>query len=1022
MVMMSLLIFSMACISASDVSDISYNHTVDSSSLSSSNLELNGLSEDASSVSDESDVSGLLTTSCVSSSGSAESSGLSSSNDLGISGSLDSTGVSSSADEDAFGNSRLSGSSLSSGSAGSSSSLGSSNKSGLQSSTTNSKNSTTIVSSGNSVVNGNDYSVTLKDKNTNTVLSNKNIIFTLNGNNYTKTTNSQGVASLTINANAGNYTLAVRFIGDGLYYNSSKTVALTVVKDKTTFVDSGSSIVKGNYYYLTLKDSKGNVLFNKTVSLTFNGKTYTRITDSLGKVGLKLNSPTVGKTYKLGYKFGGDDGYNSSSGFVNLNVKLGTTVSGSGSAIVQGNYYYVTLKDANGNALSGKTVNFTFPSNGKTYKRTTNSQGKVSLKISATAGKTYQFAYSYDGNSYYGSSAESVSLYVKNSTSFVTSGNSIIKGNNYYVTLRDNVGNVLSNKTVSLTFNGKTYTRITDSLGKVGLKLNSPTVGKTYKLGYKFGGDDGYNSSSGFVNLNVKLGTTVSGSGSAIVQGNNYYVTLKDANGNVLSNKTVTFKFPSNGKTYTKTTNSKGVVSLKISATAGKAYQFAYSYGGSSYYGSSSSGIFNLTVKLSSSISNSGTSIMNDSLYKVTLKDSSGKALSGKNITFAFNGKTYQKVTNANGVASLNISVSTPKSYALTYSFAGDGMYNASLGSVSLTVKSAKVFTVSQILASSKTLRTYIETNGKVPSTVSVNGISMNLSSFSYLMSKALVSINSGKDSVDIGLIAVKSNYSNKGNSSINGNLYKANYIALANKLINYAESNGAIPNYVNTSLGLISPNLYTFGLSKALQYYSVNKVLPNYLILSGSDVSGSSGGVSYSSTSLKGNSSQFKKGLNEIANLTASELNSYLSSSGYDSLNSAIKTLANKLVSGKSSTWDKAVAIFNYVRDDISYSFYSNSNKGAATTLSSKSANCCDQANLVVALCRAANIPARFSHAQGCTFSSGLVTGHVWAQIYVNGVWYSADATSTRNSLGNIHNWNIKSFSSLKQYAHLPF
>ena len=836
---MSLLIFSMACISASDVSDISYNHTVDSSSLSSSNLELNGLSEDASSVSDESDVSGLLTTSCVSSSGSAESSGLSSSNDLGISGSLDSTGVSSSADEDAFGNSRLSGSSLSSGSAGSSSSLGSSNKSGLQSSTTNSKNSTTIVSSGNSVVNGNDYSVTLKDKNTNTVLSNKNIIFTLNGNNYTKTTNSQGVASLTINANAGNYTLAVRFIGDGLYYNSSKTVALTVVKDKTTFVDSGSSIVKGNYYYLTLKDSKGNVLFNKTVSLTFNGKTYTRITDSLGKVGLKLNSPSAGKTYKLSYKYGGDSQYGSSSGSVNLNVKLGTTVSGSGSAIVQGN---------------------------------------------------------------------------------------------------------------------------------------------------------------------------------------NYYVTLKDANGNVLSNKTVTFKFPSNGKTYTKTTNSKGVVSLKISATAGKAYQFAYSYGGSSYYGSSSSGIFNLTVKLSSSISNSGTSIMNDSLYKVTLKDSSGKALSGKNITFAFNGKTYQKVTNANGVASLNISVSTPKSYALTYSFAGDGMYNASLGSVSLTVKSAKVFTVSQILASSKTLRTYIETNGKVPSTVSVNGISMNLSSFSYLMSKALVSINSGKDSVDIGLIAVKSNYSNKGNSSINGNLYKANYIALANKLINYAESNGAIPNYVNTSLGLISPNLYTFGLSKALQYYSVNKVLPNYLILSGSDVSGSSGGVSYSSTSLKGNSSQFKKGLNEIANLTASELNSYLSSSGYDSLNSAIKTLANKLVSGKSSTWDKAVAIFNYVRDDISYSFYSNSNKGAATTLSSKSANCCDQANLVVALCRAANIPARFSHAQGCTFSSGLVTGHVWAQIYVNGVWYSADATSTRNSLGNIHNWNIKSFSSLKQYAHLPF
>ena len=165
-----------------------------------------------------------------------------------------------------------------------------------------------------------------------------------------------------------------------------------------------------------------------------------------------------------------------------------------------------------------------------------------------------------------------------------------------------------------------------------------------------------------------------------------------------------------------------------------------------------------------------------------------------------------------------------------------------------------------------------------------------------------------------------------------------------------------------------------------------------------------------------------YKTGLNEVANLTAAQLKAYLTSSGNDALNSAIKSLASKLVSGKTTTWAKAVAIYNYVRDNISYSFYSNSKKAASGTLSSKSANCCDQANLVVALCRAANIPARFSHAKGCTFSSGLVTGHVWAQIYVDGVWYSADATSSRNSLGNIKNWNVKSFSSLKQYAHLSF
>ena len=447
----------------------------------------------------------LLTTSCVSSSGSAESSGLSSSNDLGISGSLDSTGVSSSADEDAFGNSRLSGSSLSSGSAGSSSSLGSSNKSGLQSSTTNSKNSTTIVSSGNSVVNGNDYSVTLKDKNTNTVLSNKNIIFTLNGNNYTKTTNSQGVASLTINANAGNYTLAVRFIGDGLYYNSSKTVALTVVKDKTTFVDSGSSIVKGNYYYLTLKDSKGNVLFNKTVSLTFNGKTYTRITDSLGKVGLKLNSPTVGKTYKLGYKFGGDDGYNSSSGFVNLNVKLGTTVSGSGSAIVQGNYYYVTLKDANGKILANKKVTIKVGTISKTLK--TNTYGKVAVAIGKLVPKTYTASIKFAGDSNYKASSFSVKVVVNKAKPKITAKKKTFKAaaktKKVTATLKNNKGKVLKKVKLTLKIGKKIYSAKTNSKGVATFKVKLTKKGK-YTGKVKFAGSKYYKAVTKKVYITVK--------------------------------------------------------------------------------------------------------------------------------------------------------------------------------------------------------------------------------------------------------------------------------------------------------------------------------------------------------------------------------------------------------------------------------------------------------------------------------------------------------------------------------------
>ena len=118
----------------------------------------------------------------------------------------------------------------------------------------------------------------------------------------------------------------------------------------------------------------------------------------------------------------------------------------------------------------------------------------------------------------------------------------------------------------------------------------------------------------------------------------------------------------------------------------------------------------------------------------------------------------------------------------------------------------------------------------------------------------------------------------------------------------------------------------------------------------------------------------------------------------------------------------EKATAIFNYVRDNLGYSYYANSRKGAAKTLKTKRGNCCDHANLIVALCRASKIPARYSHAKGCRFGSGLVTGHVWAQIYVNGRWYSADGTSYRNSLGHINNWNTKSYRKLHIYRRIPF
>ena len=955
---MSLFILAMASVSASDVSDISDNQEIIS--------EQDSISEDI--VSESADLSSA---------------------DLESTEDADSIASASESDDSKLGSTEIESDPLS------------------EDETT--KESTSIEASSSSVVYGNDYSVTLKDKNGN-VLSGKNLIFTFNGNNYTRTTDSNGVASLKINAAAGSYVISVLFEGDELYESSSSSTKVTVSKASTNISTATKYAVKGETYSVVLKDKDGNVLSKKNVILTYNGKTYNKTTNSKGIVSIK-STGTVAKTYKLTYKFAGDEYYKASSGSVSLKVKMATSLTGA-STVVKGNKYSVTLKNANGNPLSKRTVSFTI--NGKTYKKTTNSKGVASLKISLASPKAYDLKVKYAGSSYYGAYEKDVSLFVKTPTKIINSGNSIGKGTKYYLTLKDSSNNVLSGKTVTITYRGKTYKKTTNSKGVVSLKINS-AIGKTYALKYKFAGTKYYGPSSGSVNLRIKNATTLTGPASTtIIKGNAYKVTLKGDDGKALAGQKITFTF--NGKTYTRTTNKKGVANLTINAAAGKTYKFSYKFAGTSYYNRSASGTINLAVKLKTSLKNSGTVIMNNTTYTVTLKDSDGKALANKPVNFTFDGKSYQNTTDANGTVGLLIDVTSPKVTKLTYKFEGDNKYDVSSGSVSLDVKSDKIFTFKHILAGATKLRNYVEKNHKMAATISINGIKMNMSSFAYLMSKSLDNLNKGKTS-DVALVDVSSTYKNMGNSSVNADLNKNKYIELSNILTDFIEENGRLPYYITTDIGQMSPNLYMYGLSKALDFYSNMNRLPNYVTFDAKDVEGGS------SITKKGNASQYKKGLNEVQALNSTEIAKYLKSSGNDALNAAIKELANNLTKGKTTVWAKAEAIFNWVRDNVQYEYYANTKYKATGTLSKKRGNCCDHANLIVALCRAADIPARYSHGKNCKFSSGLNTGHVWAQIYVDGVWYSADATSSRNKLGNIQNWNTNSFT-LKEYAmvHLTF
>ena len=132
----------------------------------------------------------------------------------------------------------------------------------------------------------------------------------------------------------------------------------------------------------------------------------------------------------------------------------------------------------------------------------------------------------------------------------------------------------------------------------------------------------------------------------------------------------------------------------------------------------------------------------------------------------------------------------------------------------------------------------------------------------------------------------------------------------------------------------------------------------------------------------------------------------------------SSVAALAKSLKG--STAYNTALNLFNWVRDEIGYSFYYNTKYGASGTLANMTGNCCDTANLLIALARDDGITARYVHGY-CDFSSGWY-GHVWAQLYVNGKWYTADATSYSNSLGVIKNWNTTTYTLYGTYTTLPF
>ena len=182
----------------------------------------------------------------------------------------------------------------------------------------------------------------------------------------------------------------ITFIKNPLFVITTKNPTFTV-KSTTTFGYGANTPFK-------VALTAGKVpLAKRTVTLTVDGKSYTKTTNSQGIVSLPIKL-AIGK-YTITYKNNAESKVYSKTVSKAITVKERTPTTmtwKSGTSFYQGsNSFKVLLKNSNNQALASKTVKLTV--NSKTYTSTTSSSGYATFTVSLSPGN-YTVSFNYDAS------------------------------------------------------------------------------------------------------------------------------------------------------------------------------------------------------------------------------------------------------------------------------------------------------------------------------------------------------------------------------------------------------------------------------------------------------------------------------------------------------------------------------------------------------------------------------------------------------------------------------------------------
>ena len=229
-----------------------------------------------------------------------------------------------------------------------------------------------------------------------------------------------------------------------------------------------------------LKNSSGDALKFKNLTISLNNKNYFISTNSKGIATLNISLPA--KSYKLKITFAGDEQYSSISKSFTVEIsKTDTRLTPHANFLLKGQYLYVDLS-ANNVLLSSKKVSIKV--NGKTYVKTTNKYGRVGIKI-GFAPASYSVMIKFNGDGYYKPSQNKFNLHVMRYTS-ITIGNTRLLTNGYLrIYLKDYKASEISHKVLTIKIGNKIFREETNSEGIIVLK---PDMGcKKYNVIVKYG-------------------------------------------------------------------------------------------------------------------------------------------------------------------------------------------------------------------------------------------------------------------------------------------------------------------------------------------------------------------------------------------------------------------------------------------------------------------------------------------------------------------------------------------------------